>query len=85
MKPQEKSPFSDTDSLTRREEIKARLRSKGTSMSGIAKELGLAPSTVQSVVSGRSFSRAVAEAIARKLSLKISDIWPERTVEERRS
>lgn len=85
MKPQEKSPFSDTDSLTRREEIKARLRSKGTSMSGIAKELDLAPSTVQSVVSGRSFSRAVAEAISQKLSLKISDIWPERTVEEKRS
>lgn len=85
MKPQKKSPFSDTDSLTRREEIKARLRSKGTSMSGIAKELGLAPSTVQSVVSGRSFSRTVAEAIAQKLSLKTSDIWPERTVEERRS
>ena len=84
MKPQEEPLFSNTDSLTRREEIKARLRSKGTSMSGIAKELGLAPSTVQSVVSGRSFSKTVAEAIARKLSLKTSDIWPERTVKERR-
>ena len=85
MKPREQPPFSNTDSLTRREEIKARLRSKGTSMSGVAKELGLAPSTVQSVVSGRSFSKTVAEAIALILSLKTSDIWPERKVRERQS
>jgi lambda repressor-like predicted transcriptional regulator len=68
--------------MTRREEIKARLRSEGSNMSSIANDLGLAPSTVQSVVSGRSYSKTVAEAIAQKLSLKISDIWPERATKE---
>jgi lambda repressor-like predicted transcriptional regulator len=71
--------FGTTSALSRREEIKARLRSKGLSMSDIARSLELAPSTIHSVVSGRSYSKRVAELIASKLELQVEEIWPEKT------
>lgn len=70
--------FSSTGLLSRREEIKARLRSKGISMSDIARSLDLTPSTIHAVVSGRSHSRRVALRISAELELRPSDIWPEK-------
>lgn len=70
--------FGSTPSLNRREEIKALLRSKGRTMSDIARSLELKPATIHAVVSGRSYSQRVAEAIATELGLQVNDIWPER-------
>ena len=71
--------FGSSDLLNRREEIKARLRSRGVTMSDIARSLNLTPATVHAVVSGRSYSQRVAEAIASELEVNVADIWPDRT------
>jgi lambda repressor-like predicted transcriptional regulator len=47
-------------------------------MSDIARSLELAPSTIHAVVSGRSYSKRVAELIASKLELQVEEIWPEK-------
>ena len=70
--------FGSSDLLNRREEIKARLRSRGITMSDIARSLNLTPATVHAVVSGRSYSQRVAEASAAELEVGIADIWPDR-------
>ena len=75
--------FGDSPTLNRREEIKARLRSKGRTMSDIASSLQLTPATVHAVVSGRSYSKRVAQAIASELGLEVEDIWPEKVVKGR--
>lgn len=73
-----KRSFGHSAVLSRREEIKARLRSKGLTMSDIARSLTLTPSTIHAVVSGRSHSRRVAEKISAELGLEPRDIWPEK-------
>ncbi len=82
MKQREFPVFQNADTLSRREEIKARLRSCGTNMSKIADRLGVAPSTVQAVVCGRSFSLKIAQEIASALDLKVSEIWPDKVQSE---
>lgn len=77
-------PFGASLALNRREEIKARLRSKGLNLSDIAKSMQLTPATIYSVVSGRSFSSRVAETIASELGLQVKDIWPERVIKSKK-
>ena len=63
--------------VNKRELVKARLRTNGTSMSQIGRELGLKPSTISSVVAGAR-SRKVERAIADALQTRPEEIWPER-------
>lgn len=63
--------------VNKRELVKARLRTNGTSMSQIGRELGLKPSTISSVVAGAR-SQKVERAIADALKTDPEKIWPER-------
>lgn len=65
------------DGLTKREMIKAMLRSRGSSLSKVARELDLKPSTISSVLAG-SRSLRVERAIAEVLQTTPEKIWPER-------
>jgi Ner family transcriptional regulator len=59
------------------EDIKASLRKKGSSLTAIARDLGLAVSTVSHVlVDARS--RRVERRIAKVLGTTPSAIWPDR-------
>lgn len=64
--------------LTRTEAIKARLRSQGTSLSQIARDLGLKPSTISTVVAGSARSQKVEQALAEALDMTASQLFPER-------
>lgn len=61
-----------------REELKARLRLSGSSLAEVARELGITKQTVNTVVSGRSRSRRIEEAIAQKLGMSLEEVWPGR-------
>ncbi len=63
--------------VNKRELVKACLRTNGTSMSQIGRELGLKPSTISSVVAGAR-SQKVERAIADALRTDPEKIWPER-------
>lgn len=63
--------------VSKRELIKAQLRSRGTSLSQIGRDLGLKPSTVSSVLAGAR-SLNVEHAIASALNTKPETLWPER-------
>lgn len=63
--------------VNKRELVKARLRTNGTSMSQIGRELGLKPSTISSVVAGAR-SQKVERAIADALKTDPEKLWPER-------
>ena len=63
--------------LERREAIKAGLRSRGTSLSQVSRDLGLKPATISSVVAGAR-SKRVEAAIADALGEKLEALWPER-------
>jgi len=68
---------NDFDDVTKREMIKALLRSRGSSLSKVARELDLKPSTISSVLVG-SRSLRVERAIADVLRTTPEKIWPER-------
>jgi Ner family transcriptional regulator len=57
------------------EDIKAGLRKRGSSLSKIARDLGLNRSTVSCVLYGRH-SRRVRIAIAQQLGMKPEQLWP---------
>lgn len=82
MKQRDHPVFHNSGTLSHREEIKARIRSRGTNMSQIAKTLGVAPSTVQAVVCGRSFSLKIAQEIASVLGVTVPEIWPDKVQTE---
>ncbi|UWR27367.1 helix-turn-helix domain-containing protein [Sulfitobacter sp. S223] len=63
--------------INKREFVKAQLRSSGTSLSQIGRDLGLKPSTISSVLSGAR-SQKVERAIADALKNEPQLIWPER-------
>lgn len=63
--------------LTRTEAIKARLRSQGTSLSQIGRDLGLKPSTISTVVAGAR-SLKVEQALAEALDMTVGQLFPER-------
>jgi len=63
--------------LTRTEAVKAGLRSRGTSLSQISRELGLMPSTISTVLAGGR-SRKVERALAEALDMTAAQLFPER-------
>lgn len=64
--------------LERHEKIKMRLRLAGSSLASVARELGVAGTTVTCVSQGYRRSRRIEAAIALKLGLQPGDLWPER-------
>lgn len=60
------------------ERIKMRLRMAGTSLAQIARDLGVAATTVTSVSQGARRSRRIENAIAHHLSTTAAKLWPER-------
>lgn len=63
--------------------IKAALEIYGTSQTEIANELGVSDSAVNLVITGRSTSRRIANAIATKIGKSIDEIWPGRYQDEK--
>ncbi len=55
-----------------------RLRLAGSSLADVARELGVAPTTVTSVSQGMRRSRRIEAAIAGKLNEAPAQLWPER-------
>ncbi|GGD82015.1 helix-turn-helix domain-containing protein [Croceicoccus mobilis] len=64
--------------MEQHDHIKWLLRTKGTSLSEIAKSLGLSPTGVTQVSKGRARSKRVENAIAEATGLKPSQLWPEK-------
>jgi Ner family transcriptional regulator len=62
----------------RHERIKMRLRLAGSSLSQVARELGVQPTTVTSVCQGHRRSRRIEQLIASKLSTTPAELWPDR-------
>lgn len=60
------------------ERIKMRLRLAGSSLSCVARELGVKATTVTSVSSGQRRSRRIEAKIAEKLSTTADQLWPDR-------
>jgi len=67
-----------TPALEQHERIKMRLRLAGTSLSEVARELGVAPTTVTSVSQGYRRSRRIEAAIAAKLEESPEGLWRDR-------
>lgn len=65
-------------SLRQHERVKAGLRLHGSSLAIIARELGVAPTTVSIVSQGYRRSRRIEAAIASALGLQPEAVWPER-------
>ncbi|MDX2270357.1 MAG: helix-turn-helix domain-containing protein [Cyanobacteriota bacterium] len=61
-----------------REEIKAQLRLKGSSLAGVSRELGVTKQTVNAVLAGKGRSKRIETAIAQKLGLSVEEVWPDR-------
>ncbi len=64
--------------LKRHERIKMRLRVAGSSLADVARDLGVAATTVTSVSQGYRRSRRIEAAIAAKLGVGAKDLWPSR-------
>lgn len=64
--------------LAQHEMIKARLRIIGSSLAQISRELGISHATTGAACAGYSRSRRVEKAIADKLKVTPSDLWPDR-------
>ncbi len=62
--------------------IKTRLRSAGSGINALARELGVTPSTVTTVSQGYHRSRRIQQAIASKLGTTPEAIWPDRYEED---
>ena len=58
--------------------IKGALVLRGASLSSIARDLSVAPTTVSIVSRGFRRSRRIEQAIAKALDCDPSDLWPER-------
>lgn len=65
-------------SLRQHERIKMRLRLCGSSLAEVARELGVARTTVTSVSQGYRRSRRIESAIADKLGQPTERVWPDR-------
>lgn len=66
--------------IKRHERIKMELRLAGSSLSQIARELGVQASTVASVSRGNCRSRRIEAAISSKLGVTPERLWPDRTL-----
>ena len=60
------------------ERIKFWLKLKGSSLAQIARELQVAPTTVTTVSQGMRRSRRIEAAIADRLGMAPSRLWPDR-------
>ncbi|WP_177198550.1 helix-turn-helix domain-containing protein [Novosphingobium sp. CF614] len=58
------------------EHIKWALSARGTSLSAIARALGVAPTSVTMVCKGRGRSRRIEEAIADAAGFTPAQLWP---------
>jgi DNA-binding transcriptional regulator YdaS (Cro superfamily) len=59
-------------------ERKAKVNGRRGLQARVARRLGVEPSSVSEVVSGRSTSRRIRAAIARELRMPIKDVFPPR-------
>lgn len=57
--------------------IKALLIEAGIKQVDLARQLGVDPSAVSAIVSGRKRSRRIRLAIARVLQCRVQDLWPD--------
>lgn len=64
--------------LKQHERTKMRLRLAGSSLACVARELGVAGTTVTCVSQGHRRSRRIEAAIAEKLGVQPRDLWPDR-------
>lgn len=64
------------DSEKQHEHIKWALGRRGTSLSTIARTLGVAPTSVTMVSKGRGRSRRIEEAIAAAAGFTPAQLWP---------
>jgi lambda repressor-like predicted transcriptional regulator len=64
------------------EHIKWALGRRGSSLSTIARELGVAPTAVTTVCKGRGRSRRIEEAIASASGFTTAQLWPSRYPDE---
>ncbi len=64
--------------ISKKEEIKARLRTKGLSLSVIARRLNLQPSTVSGVLGGHARSVRVEKELAEALDTTVAELFPNR-------
>lgn len=62
----------------RHNRIKAALQLKGSSLSAVARDLNVAPTTVSIVSRGFRRSRRIESKIASELGCKAEELWPER-------
>ncbi|WP_373418507.1 helix-turn-helix domain-containing protein [Roseinatronobacter sp. S2] len=62
----------------RHEEIKRSLKAAGSSITDIADELGIAPSTVTIVCQGHRVSDRIQQKVAERLSTTAEELFPER-------
>lgn len=65
-----------------KEDIKAAIRKRGTTMNELARERGLPPSTVRNALIRPAFSGEVA--IAEFLGVPAHELWPERWTKDGR-
>jgi lambda repressor-like predicted transcriptional regulator len=65
------------NSIKRHERVKMKLRLVGSSLSAIARELGVAPTSVTAVSRGRRRSDRIEWAIAHKLNSTPAQLWPQ--------
>lgn len=70
--------MTENSKAMRHENIKKNLRVAGSSISEIAAELGISPTTVTIVCQGHRVSDRVQQKIAEKLSTTAQALFPER-------
>ena len=61
-----------------RENIKAELRLAGSSLSQVARELGVSRQFVSTVLSGQKRSERIEEHIARTVGIPVGELWTDR-------
>ncbi|MCX8281520.1 helix-turn-helix domain-containing protein [Phyllobacterium sp. 0TCS1.6C] len=64
--------------IERHDSIKRRLRAEKITFVKIAEELGITQVAVTRVCQGRAKSERVQQAIAAKLGVRASSLWPDR-------
>ncbi len=62
----------------RHDRIKAALQLRGRSLSSVARDLNVTPTTVSIVSRGFRTSRRIESKIASELGCKAEELWPER-------
>ena len=62
----------------RHNRIKAALQLRGSSLSAVARDLNVTPTTVSTVSRGFRRSRRIEDKIASELGCKAAELWPDR-------